>query len=224
MRHRASGPRQRPGRSDRGNCTPPRRSRGRSLNLQLELDDHYLIALAKQGRNGRVRPDRQALLRLRPPEGVVVLPDRRRLRRPHPGGPRRPLQGGPRLPHRPRVELPQLRGALHHPSDHHRGQDLDPQQAHPAQRVRLVLADAGGRRRRRRPDARRAPARADRARPREPGDLDRGAAQPGGVPVERAVGARELGAVALPRRLLVRVDRRAARRATRRRSTTRSSA
>src|SRR5919202_713037 len=53
--------------------------------------------------------------------------------------------------------------------------------------------------------------RTDRARPREPGDLVRGAAQPGRVPVERAVGARELRAVALPRRPLLRGDRRAAR-------------
>ena len=51
----------------------------------------------------------------------------------------------------------------------------------------------------------------DRARSREPGDLLRGAAQPGGLPVERAVGARELGAVALPRRTQLRGDRRAAR-------------
>ena len=48
-------------------------------------------------------------------------------------------------------------------------------------------------------------------RPGQPGDLDRGAAQPRRVPVERAVGARELGAVALPRRALVRGGRRAPR-------------
>ena len=111
----------------------------------------------------------------------------------------------------PRVELPQLRRALHHAPDHHRGQDLDAQQAHPAERVRVVLADAGGGRGRRRSDPRRAAAGPDGARSGEPGDLHRGAAQPRGVPVERALGARELGALALPGRLQLRGHRRAAR-------------
>ena len=112
---------------------------------QLQLDDGYLLALAQQGSARRVRPARAALCLLRAPEGVVVLPRRRRQRGPDPGGPGRPLQGDPRLPPRPRVLVPQLRGAVHHAPDHHRGQDRDAQQAHAAQRLRLLLGDAGRR-------------------------------------------------------------------------------
>ena len=50
-----------------------------------------------------------------------------------------------------------------------------------------------------------------RARPGQPGDLLRGAPQPGRLPVERALRARELGAVALPGRAQLRGDRREAR-------------
>ena len=110
----------------------------------------------------RLRPDRAPVLRLRPAEGLVVLPRRRRLRRPHPGGPRRPLQGRARLPHRPRVELPQLRGALHHAPDHHRGQDGDAQQAHAAEPATSRSRDA---RRRARATASRRSTRSSRARP-----------------------------------------------------------
>ena len=143
-----------PGRS--ATARPSPRLNGRQSQAQAELDDHYLIALAKQGKPDAYDRIVRALLRLRPAQGLLVLPHRRRRRRPDPGGPRRALQGGSRLPLRPRVELPQLRGALHHAADHHGGQDLDPQQAHAAQRVRLLLADARQRRRRRRPHARRA--------------------------------------------------------------------
>ena len=96
-------------------------------------------SLWRSGATRCLRPDRPALSRIRPAQGLFVLPVGRRLRRPDPGRPRRPLQGRSRLPHRPRVELPQLRGALHHPPDHHRGEDRDPQQALPAEPVRLVL-------------------------------------------------------------------------------------
>ena len=88
------------------------------------------------------RPHGPPLLRVRAPEGVVVLPDRRRLGRPDPGGARRPLQGDPRLPLRPRVELSQLRRAVHHEADHHRSKDRDAQQAHAAELVRVVQPDA----------------------------------------------------------------------------------
>ena len=60
--------------------------------------------------------------------------------------------------------VPQLRRALHHAPDHHRGQDRDAQQAHAAQRLRVVLRHAG-RRDRLRADARRDAARLDRADP-----------------------------------------------------------
>ena len=127
---------------------------------QVQVDDGYLIALAKQGDHDVLRPPRAPLLRLRPPEGLVVLPRRRRQRRPHPGGARRPLQGDPRLPLRPRVELPQLRRALHHAPDHHGGEDGDAQQAHAAEPVRLVLEHAGERA----PTASRRSTRSSRAR------------------------------------------------------------
>ena len=60
---------------------------------------------------------------------------------------------------RSRVELPQLRGALHHAADDHRGEDREPQQARAAQPVDLVR-ELAGRGRRRRVDARGDPARA----------------------------------------------------------------
>ena len=142
-----------------------------------------------------------------------------------PGGPGRPLQGGARLPHRPRVELPQLRGALHHAPDHHRGEDRDPQQAHAAQPATC------------------------RSRPRPAGGV--GDSEPtldemlpgptAHDPVNQVISSEELRALvaclstvlselesrvlgALPRRPLLRGDRRARWGATARRSTTRCSA
>ena len=129
---------------------------------QVQVDDGYLIALAKQGdptAYDRLVRRYYGFVRLKASSYFLAGGD---ARRPDPGGPRRPLQGGPRLPHRPRVELPQLRGALHHAPDHHRGQDGDAQQAHAAEPVRLVLVDGRRRRAGRRADARRG---ASRARP-----------------------------------------------------------
>ena len=107
--------------------------------------------------------------------------------------------------------LPQLRRALHHAPDHHGGEDRDPQQAHAAQRLRLVLLDA------RRRDAR-ASRRSTRCcpgstapRPGQPGDLLRGAARAGRVPLDGALRARVARALAVPRRALLHGDRRAAR-------------
>ena len=51
----------------------------------------------------------------------------------------------------------------------------------------------------------------DRPRPRQPGDLLRGAALAGGLPVDRALRARVARALALPRRPLLHGDRRDAR-------------
>ena len=106
-----------------------------------------------------------ALQRVRPAQGVVVLPRRRRQRGSDPGGPDRALQGDPRLPLRPRVELPQLRRAVHHAPDHHGRQDGDAQQALAAQPLRLVLGARRHRRRRRGADARRAARRLAGQRP-----------------------------------------------------------
>ena len=147
-----------------GNATPvgaPQRLCSGQPRLTLNLSLMITIWSPSPRRaHRRLRHDRPPLPRLRPPQGLVLLPARRRVRRPDPGGPARPLQGDPRLPHRPRVELPQLRGALHHPPDHHRGEDGDPQQAHAAQPVRLLQPDAGGGGRLRH-DPGRDPARAD---------------------------------------------------------------
>ena len=94
------------------------------------------------------RPDRARradppLHRLRAPQGELVLHRRRRVRRPDPGGPDRPLQGCPRLPLRQGDVFPELRRALHHPSDHHGDQGRDPLQALAAQHLRLVQPDTG---------------------------------------------------------------------------------
>ena len=163
------------------------------------------------GRPDRVRPARPPLLRLRPSQGLVVLPRRRRQRRPDPGGPRRPLQGDPRLPHRSRVELPQLRGAVHHAPDHHGGEDGHAQQARAAEPVRLVLLDA---RRRRATASRRSTRCCPGRRVHDPvnqvisSEELRCARR---LPVDRAVGARVARPVALPRRPLLRAGRRARR-------------
>ena len=93
------------------------------------------------GRHGRAHPP---LHRLRPAEGQLVLPRRRRVRRPQPGGADRPLQGGARLPRRQGDLVPELRRALHHPPDHHGDQDGDPLQARAAQHVRLLQPDPAG--------------------------------------------------------------------------------
>ena len=122
----------------------------RCAQVRLDRVRRRVPGRARQaGQARRLRQDGPPLPRVRAPQGVVVLPGGRRLRRPDPGGPGRPLQGDPRLPARPRVELPELRRALHHPPDHHRRQDGDPQQAHAAQLLRVVQPDAGGRRARR---------------------------------------------------------------------------
>ena len=75
----------------------------------------------------------------------------------------------------------------------------------------ISFSHAGGLGRRRRPHPRRAASGPDRPRSGQPGDLHGGAAQPGGVPLERAVRVGELRPVALPRRLLLRDSRRAPR-------------
>src|SRR5688572_13976324 len=49
----------------------------------------------KTGERGCLRPPGPPLLLVRPTEGVLVLPGRRRLRGSDPGGPRRALQGDP---------------------------------------------------------------------------------------------------------------------------------
>ena len=125
---------------------PARRARQRTRPLDLTLNQSLRTATSSRSPSGaarRLRADRPPLSRLRAPEGLVVLHARRRLRGSDPGGARRPLQGDPRLPHRPRVELPQLRRALHHPPDHHRRQDGEPQQARAAQPIRVLRAVAG---------------------------------------------------------------------------------
>ena len=189
---------------------------------QVQVDDGYLLALAKQGSADayeRLVRRYYSFVRLKASSYFLIGGDSRR---PDPGGPRRALQGDPRLPHRPRVLVPQLRGAVHHAPDHHRGQDGDPQQAHAAQRLRLVLLHARGRDRQR-ADARRDAPRLDGPRPRQPGDLLRGAALAGRLPLDGAVRARVARArrstsTATPTRASASSSA-----ATARRSTTRSS-
>ena len=73
-------------------------------------------------------------------------------------------------------------------------------------------------------DARRGPPGPGQRRPGQPGDLHRGAAEPRRLPLERALRAREPGALALPRRPLLRGRSASGSSATRRRSTTPCSA
>ena len=97
---------------------------------------------AQRGRAGDGRAD-PPLPRIRPAQGELVLPRRRRRQRPRPGGPGRALQGGARLPLRQGDLVPLVRRALHHPPDHHGDQDRDPVQARAAQHLRLVQPYAG---------------------------------------------------------------------------------
>ena len=109
-----------------------------------KVEDEFLIALAKQGdRNAYDRLVRRyyGFVRLKASSYFLAGGDSRG---PHPGGPGRPLQGDPRLPHRPRVELPQLRRAVHHAPDHHGRQDRHAQQAQPPEPVRVVLLTPAG--------------------------------------------------------------------------------
>ncbi len=117
--------------------------------VQRELEDLQLVLKARNGARSRSIAD-PPLPRFRPAEGELVLPRRRRRRRPGAGGPHRPLQGGARLPLRQGDVVPLVRRALRHAPDHHGDQDRDPLQARAAQHVRLVQPHAGrpGRRRR----------------------------------------------------------------------------
>ena len=188
---------------------PPGASTARPGPADLTLNLSLMIIIWSPSRrrtDRRLRRDRPPLPRLRPPQGLVLLPARWGDRRPDPGRPARPLQGDSRLPHRPRVELPQLRRALHHPPDHHRGEDGDPQQAHAAQPVRLLQPDAGG--------GGRSETTLDEilpgpTRPRsgQPGDRHRGAGEPRLLPLGRLRGPlrpREPRALPLPGRPLLR--------------------
>ena len=145
---------------------------------QRELEDLQLVIRARNGDSVAL----DALIRrytgLRPPEGELVLPRRRRRRGPRPGGADRPLQGGARLPLRQGDVVPQLRRALRHAADHHRDQDRDPLQARAAEHLRLVQPHAGRPGVRRRLHARRRAPRPGRRRPVGLRDLDRGAAEP----------------------------------------------
>ena len=115
----------------RGYRCPPdcHRSPKTPQKAQRELEDLQLVLKA---RNGEQRGPRRAdppLHGVRPAEGELVLPRRRRQRRPDPGGADRPLQGGPRLPPRQGDVVPLVRRALRHPADHHGDQDRHPLQA-----------------------------------------------------------------------------------------------
>ena len=80
---------------------------------QPQVEDGFLIALAKQGNADachRLVRRYYGFVRL-----DLLLPGWRRQRGPDPGGAGWALQGDSRLSLRSRVELPQLRRALHHP-------------------------------------------------------------------------------------------------------------
>ena len=92
--------------------------------------------------------DSPSVSRFRAAQGELVLSRRRRFQRSHPGGPGRPVQGRSRLPRRQGNVVSVIRGAVHHPPDHHRDQDRDPFQARAAEHVRVVQPHArrpGGR-------------------------------------------------------------------------------
>jgi hypothetical protein len=109
--------------------------------------DEDLVALVGRGRRpGHGRAPR-ALPRVRPGQGPLVLPRRRRPRGHRAGGDDRPLQGHPRLRPRSRRLVPLLRRAVHHPPDPDGHQDRHPPQARPAQHLRVVRPSPGRRRR-----------------------------------------------------------------------------
>ena len=128
---------------------------------QVQLDDGYLLALAKQGSADaydRLVRRYCSFVRLKASSYFLIGGDSEDLIQEGLVGLYKAIRD-----FRPDREslVPQLRRAVHHAPDHHRGQDGDPQQAHAAERLRVVLRDAG-RRERVRADARRDAARLDR--------------------------------------------------------------
>ena len=122
--------------------------RGKDLpeaSSSTSLDDGYLIALAKQGNADaydRLVRRYYSFVRLKASSYFLIGGDSDDLIQEGLVG----LYKAIRDFRTDRESLvPQLRGALHHAPDHHRGQDRDAQQAHAAERLRLVLGHAGGR-------------------------------------------------------------------------------
>ena len=188
-----------------------RRYTGPKSNSEAELDDHYLIALAKQGKKDaydKIVRRYHGFVRLKASSYFLIGGDSDDLIQEGLVGlykAVRDYRADRESSFRNFAELCITRQIITAVKTSTRNKHT------PAERVRVVLADARGGRRRRGSHARRAASGADGARSGEPGDLHRGAPQPRDVPVERALGARELGAVALPGRLQLREHRRAAR-------------
>ncbi len=178
---------------------------------QVQLEDGYLLALAKQGSADaydRLVRRYYSFVRLKASSYFLVGGDSEDLIQEGLVG----LYKAIRDFRTDRESLvPQLRGAVHHAPDHHRGQDRDAQQAHAAQRLRLVLGHAGAAPSDGEPTLDEVLPGLAGARPGQPGHLLRGAALAGRLPVDRALRARVARAVALPRRPLLHGDRREAR-------------
>ena len=109
---------------------------------QLQLDDGYLLALAKQGNPDaydRLVRRYSCFVRLKASSYFLIGGDSDDLIQEGLVG----LYKAVRDFRTDRESLvPQLRGAVHHAPDHHRGQDRHAQQAHAAERLRLVLRHA----------------------------------------------------------------------------------
>ena len=112
---------------------------------QLQLDDGYLLALARQGSHDaydRLVRRYASFVRLKASSYFLVGGDSEDLIQEGLVGLYKAIRD-----FRPDREslVPQLRRAVHHAPDHHRGQDRDAQQAHAAQRLRVVQRDPGRR-------------------------------------------------------------------------------
>ena len=116
---------------------------------QGQIDDRYLIALAKQGNTDaydRLVRRYYSFVRLKASSYFLIGGDSEDLIQEGLVGLYKAIRD---FRSDRESSFRNFAGALHHAPDHHRGEDGDPQQAHAAQRLRLVLRHAGGRERRR---------------------------------------------------------------------------
>ena len=155
--------------------------RSESYKAQREVEDLHLVLRARSGNRGKRGRDHPALREFRAIARLELLHRRRRPGRPRPGRARRPVQGDQGLPRRQGHDVPLIRRALHHPSDHHCDQDRDPPQAPAAQRGAVVQPHAGGVRRRLRLHARGCTARLAHRRSSASRDGNGGACSSGGL-------------------------------------------
>src|SRR3954462_11329708 len=198
--------------------SPARPLSARNSQPEAQVDDHFLIALAKQGRPDaydRIVRRYYGFVRLKASSYFLIGGDSDDLIQEGLVGlykAVRDYRTDRESSFRNFAELCITRQIITAVKTATRNNHPPTQQAHAAERLRLVRLAARGRRRGgRRADARRGDPGPRGPRPRPAGDLGRGAALAGRLHLDRALRARVARPVPVSRRLFVRGDRRAAR-------------